>query len=81
MTCQEKVKYLWEEGEFKRAYDLSQKPEIKNLIDWAEKSGGIGNVPLSTVYNLIMEDSYLYNQMQELSLQDTKSKKKGKKKI
>ena len=80
MTCQEKVKYLWEDGAFKKAYDLSQKPEIKNLIDWAEKSGGIGNLPLSTVYNLIIGDSYLYNQMQELSLQDTKTKK-GKKKI
>lgn len=80
MTCQEKLQYLWEEGEFKKAYGLSQKPEIKDLIDWAEKSGGIGNLPLSTVYNLIMEDSYLFNQMQELSLRETKTKK-GKKKI
>lgn len=80
MTCQEKLQYLWEEGEFKKAYDLSQKPEIKDLIDWAEKSGGIGNLPLSTVYNLIMEDNYLFNQMQELSLRESKTKK-GKKKI
>ena len=77
MTYLETVKYLWDNGEFKKCYDLTQDSRVGDLIAWVEKNGGIEYIPQMTTYTIITENSYLYNLFQELRAQES-NKKKGK---
>lgn len=75
MTYLETVKYLWDNGEFKKCYDLTHDSKVKDLIDWVEKNGGIEHIPQMTTYTIITENSYLYNLFQELRAQEENKKK------
>lgn len=86
MTYQDKIKYLWDNKEFDQAYNLTQDPKVKDLIDWVNNQGGINCVPLRVIYSFICDNSYLFNCLQELNLkgQDevilTKTKKEQRRK-
>lgn len=88
MTYQEKIKYLWDNKEFEQAYNLTQDPKIKDLIDWVNKSGGIEYLPQGIIYSFICDNSYLFNCLQELNLKgqekvilkNTKKEQRRKKK-
>ena len=61
MLWQDKLKNLWKEGEFERAYSLTKDEKLRNLIVLINKSGGIEHLPLGVVYSIVLENSYLFN--------------------
>lgn len=79
MTYQEKIKYLWEQGEFIKCYEQTKDSKIKDLIELINKSGGIDFLPLGVVYSIIVSNSYLYNLLLELEKGNMVILKKSKK--
>ena len=61
MLWQDKLKNLWKEGEFERAYSLTKDEKLRNLIVLINKSGGIEHLPLGVVYSIVLDNSYLFN--------------------
>lgn len=57
----EKIKNLWSNGEFQKAYSLTQDEKLNDLINMINKQGGIDYVPPYTVYSIVIENEYLLN--------------------
>lgn len=57
----EHIKILWSEGEFQKAYSLTQDEKLNSLINMINKQGGIDQVPPTVVMTIVLENEYLLN--------------------
>lgn len=57
----EHIKQLWSEGEFQKAYSLTQDEKLNDLINMINKQGGIDQVPPTVVMTIVLENEYLLN--------------------
>lgn len=57
----EKIKILWSEGEFQKAYSLTKDEKLKDLINMINSMGGIDHVQPSVVFSIVIENEYLCN--------------------
>lgn len=57
----EKIKNLWSNGEFQKAYSLTKDNKLNDLINMINKQGGIDHVPPTVVMTIVLENEYLSN--------------------
>ena len=57
----EKIKRLWLDGEFERAYSLTKDEKLLDLINMINKQGGIEYIPPSIILTIVLENEYLCN--------------------
>ena len=57
----EKIKLLWSNGEFQKAYSLTKDEKLNDLINMINKQGGIEHIPPSVVMTIVLENEYLSN--------------------
>lgn len=57
----EKIKKLWSEGEFQKAYSLTKDKSLNDLINMINTMGGIDHIQPSVVMTIVLENEYLSN--------------------
>ena len=57
----EKIKLLWSNGEFQKAFSLTKDEKLNDLINMINKQGGINQVPPTVVMTIVLENEYLSN--------------------